>query len=234
MARTPVSDLLQVHRFHLLDVDWSLSLPPFVFLPMASFSAITMPELTIGSTEIREGTSDFTYKVLDKASTNTITLSKGVSAFNSDFWRWTVACLQGNPPKGSILDFLKELGKSLAFMGSVSVPGKRRNMALLHLSGIQPSGLPLIMKNGGPGDIIKAAALMPVAAATAITQVVAGATAGLVDFSIASIPAKVYILVDCLPTRYKPGSDFDAATSAVSIEELDLSFSSFEEFALTA
>jgi phage tail-like protein len=234
MARTQLNDYLLTHQFHLLDVDFSMAVPPWVLWPAAGFSAITMPELSIETEEIREGTSDFVYKVLKQGTTNTITLSKGASAFNSDFWRWTMACLSGRPTKESFGEFLAELGKSAAFLGSTGAPGKRRNMALMHLSGISPKGVALAAAQGGPLDKIKAAAVAPALGVTAAVDVVKNATRGLVDFGISSIPAKVFMLFDCLPVRYKPGSDFDAATSAVSVEELEIAYTRFEEFALLA
>ena len=36
------------------------------------------------------------------------------------------------------------------------------------------------------------------------------------------LPGKAWLLWDCVPTRYKPGSDFDAMSGAVSIAELEV------------
>lgn len=36
------------------------------------------------------------------------------------------------------------------------------------------------------------------------------------------VPGKAWILWDCVPTRYKAGTDFDASSGAVSIAELDI------------
>lgn len=35
-------------------------------------------------------------------------------------------------------------------------------------------------------------------------------------------PGRAWVLYDCIPTRYKAGSDFDASASEVSIQELDI------------
>ncbi len=35
-------------------------------------------------------------------------------------------------------------------------------------------------------------------------------------------PGRAWVLYDCIPTRYRPGSDFDATSSDVSISELEV------------
>ena len=154
MPRGMLSDDLRVHEFHLLDVDWSFSTLPFVLTPTAGFSAITAPELSIDTEEIREGTSDFIHKVLGKGNTNTITLQKGVTPFNSDFWRWTVACLTGRPPdRLSFASFASDIAALATFQGAPDVPGKRRNMLLMHSTGISLEGLKESMNNGSAMDV---------------------------------------------------------------------------------
>jgi len=235
MSRGILSDELRVHEFHLLDVDWSFAVPPFVLFPSVGFSSITAPELTIETEEVREGTDNFMHHVLTKASTNTITLTKGVTPFNSDFWRWAVACLKGSPadPNASLLSFLADLGKAVTFTGAPEIPGKRRNLLLMHMTGISPEGLVQAMETGSGLDMLKGAALFPAAGITAVAESLSSMTQGLLDVGITSIPGKVYMLFDCLPTRYKPGSDFEADATAVSIEEIDICYHHFEEFSLT-
>jgi phage tail-like protein len=230
-----LSDDLRVHEFHLLDVDWNFGIPPFVLFPSVGFTSITMPEMTVETESIREGTDNFMHHVLTKASTNTITLTKGVTPFNSDFWRWTVACLKGTPtdPSANLLSYLADLGKMVLFQGAPDIPGKRRNLILLHATGISPAGLVQSMESGKPDDLFKGAGLFPAAGVTAIAEGLSTLTQGMIDVGITSIPGKVYMLFDCMPTRYKPGSDFDANTTAVSIEELDIAYHHFEEFSLT-
>lgn len=36
------------------------------------------------------------------------------------------------------------------------------------------------------------------------------------------VPGRAWILYDCIPTRYKAGSDFDASSSEVAIQELEV------------
>lgn len=55
-------------------------------------------------------------------------------------------------------------------------------------------------------------------------------TSDLVE--ILRIPGKAWLLHECIPVRYKAGSDLDATSSEVSIQELDIAVSSIEEFSL--
>lgn len=231
MSRDLFSDKLQTYQFHLIDVDPSFSLPPWVLIPSAGFSAITMPEVTIETQEVKEGTDPFVHHVLDKASTNTITLSKGASTFNSDFWRWTMGCLAGNPPAkmGSAAEFFTNLIPTKY----PPIPGKRRNMILMHLTGMSFDGLKEAIKFASGVDAAKAALLMGTSGwVSGASEGLKTMTGGMIDFGISSVVGKVYLLIDCLPSRYKPGTDFDADSSDISIEELDLTYHRFEECSL--
>ena len=52
------------------------------------------------------------------------------------------------------------------------------------------------------------------------------------DF-ITGVPGRMWQLFDCIPTRYKSGSDLDARSSEVSLEELELQPEFFEEVSLS-
>jgi len=43
---------------------------------------------------------------------------------------------------------------------------------------------------------------------------------------------KAYLLYDCIPTRYSLGGDLDANSADVSIAELEVTPSHYEEFSL--
>lgn len=236
MPRPLIDDTLLVHRFHVLDVNPSISVPPFVLWPSAAFSSISAPGMNINVEDIQEGTSDFIHHVLGKATSDTVTFTKGVSTFNSDFWRWTIACLAGNPAAGfSVSSAIEALA---GWKGRI--PAKRRNLMIMHFAPFDLMGLLEEMKNpeasvSGVVGAAKSAALLAVAgAAQGLDKVISMATKGFADIGIEYVPAKIYMLIDCLPIRYKPASDFDAATSAVSFEELEVTCERFEEFALTA
>lgn len=53
---------------------------------------------------------------------------------------------------------------------------------------------------------------------------ISSATAGFIpNFQgFAKVPGKAWILSQCLPTRYKPTSDFDASSGDISISELEV------------
>ena len=46
------------------------------------------------------------------------------------------------------------------------------------------------------------------------------------------VPGKAWLLWNCIPTRYKAGSDFDATSGDVSLSELDVQPEAITEFAL--
>jgi hypothetical protein len=52
------------------------------------------------------------------------------------------------------------------------------------------------------------------------------------DLFALRVPAKAWVLYGCLPTRYKPSGDFDAKSSDISVQELDIEPEEFEEICL--
>ena len=57
--------------------------------------------------------------------------------------------------------------------------------------------------------------------------------AGIGPFEFANrLPARAWLLHGCLPIRYLAGSDFDASSGAVSIQELEVQPEYIEEFSL--
>lgn len=228
MPRLPVDDYLLSHHFHILDVDYSLALPPWVLIPSAGFSSITSPELTVNARDINEGTALFPHPVLGKGTVNTIVLQRGVSPFNSDFWRWIVSCLQGKVQKKPGAELLS----TLPIVGKMYPSAKRRNMMILHMTSMSPSGVAQALKAGGYASA-KAVAFSPFTAFVR-NDAPGGAFGDLLDYGISHVPGKMYLLQGCLPIRYKAGSDFDASSTQVSIEELEIKYFKFEEFAFTA
>lgn len=232
MSRPIYNDKLMTHQFHVIDVDFSLAGPPWVMLPSAGFSEVTSPEVQINTEDITEGTDPFVYKAMMKATSNTITLRRGTTAFNSDFWRWIMAFLMGDAPKDKMI--LEYIAATLTFQG-IPVIAKRRNLMILHFTGMAVEGLAEAIATGSGGIVDKIAASMLLVTggvATAAAQGLSSLTNGFLDIGVTSIPGKVYMLMEAMPTRYKPASDFDATTSEVSMEELDLEFHRFEEFSL--
>ena len=54
-------------------------------------------------------------------------------------------------------------------------------------------------------------------------------TFGPISFGSLQIPGKAWMLYGCIPTRYKGASDFDAMSSDVSVQELEIQPEAIEE-----
>lgn len=77
----------------------------------------------------------------------------------------------------------------------------RRNLVLVHFLPYRPASQ-LLVARGRSAEGISASE--DVAVTSLATR----------------LPGRAWMLYDCLPTRYKPGSDFDATSSNVSVSEL--------------
>jgi len=167
--------------------------------------------------DITEGNWHFRRKVIKKVEVDSITVTRGVTFFDSDFWRWAVASITGNPENNQL---------------SIGGPTPRRNLLLIQFFARNPL-------SGAPGSAIAAAATgliteAGVATVGAVSASVGGLT-GFGPFEFAPrLPAKAWLLHDCIPTRFKSGSDFDAASGDVSIAEIEFAPEMFEEISLTS
>jgi hypothetical protein len=59
-----------------------------------------------------------------------------------------------------------------------------------------------------------------------------GAHTGIGMVDNPRVPFKAWYLKDTIPVRYKPGADFDANSSAISIQELELAPRDIDELGL--
>jgi T4-like virus tail tube protein gp19 len=234
MARSTLSDYLQVYPFWLMDIApiEPLSLP--VFTPTFGFSSIVAPELTLEMEEITEGNSLYRRKVVKRGDTSGITLTRGASWIDSDFYSWATAALKGTtggltspiPGALSLGGVTPRRNLLLVWFFSRNAFGSSAAAAAAILGGVAALGA-AGSAGGGVGSVISSAA-------TAGATAAAGAmTAGPFEFA-ARLPAKAYILKNCLPGRYKPGSDFDAQSGSISIQELDVTMEGFEEISLAS
>lgn len=173
MARAQLTDYLQVGRFHVLDM--SFTIPP-ILLPVYGFKTCSMPEMIANVKSITEGNYEFPRKVYSGAEIGDVTLTQGVSLLNSDFYDWMRKAVIGQrgPKNILIVQFLNSKGKT--FSGS-------------------------------------------------------GAITGGLEF-VARLPGRAWLLKNCRPSRYRPGSDFDAMSQEISIAELTLSIEEMEEYSL--
>jgi phage tail-like protein len=58
-----------------------------------------------------------------------------------------------------------------------------------------------------------------------------GLITGGLEF-VGRLPGRAWLLKNCRPSRYKPGSDFDAMSQEVSLAELTLSIEELQEYSL--
>ena len=235
MARLSITDHLQSHQFQLYDVGSITPTALPVFTPGSSFSSVSMPELQIEMQDVVEGNSLFTKRVIKHAEISALTLSRGATAADSDFYRWFITALYGRPGFFS---------KSRVQIGGVS---PRRDLLLVHF--FRHSPLPavatqavtggLILGATGAGAVLDGIQGVPAAAVGASIAggvvAAAGAFAPVVLTNLAvRLPARAWVLKGCIPTRYKPGSDFDAMSADVSIMELELAVEGLTEVSLSA
>lgn len=231
MARSLFRDYLQVHSFWLLDVApiEGLALP--IFTPLAGFSEITAPGMSFEMYDITEGNWLFRKKVVKKADIDMMTLTRGVTFWDSDFYKWSMAALTGNTSGVNVG------GVQVGGVGGVT---PRRNLMLVHFFARYPGDLAA----GIAGGLITAGAIQSVGAvsggngvntavgAARVAAQAAAASFGPADVA-AHVPARAWMLYDCIPTRFKSGGDFDAKNGDVSIAELDIQPEMIEEISLS-
>lgn len=120
MARPAFTDYLQAFPFWMMD---SAPITPNaapIFNPVLGFSSITSPEITVEQYTIRQANWFFEKHVVQRGSISPFTVRRGVTFFDSDFWRWVNAGLSGNV--------------------AISVGGSsyRRNFVLIHFFARNP------------------------------------------------------------------------------------------------
>lgn len=219
-----LEELLLNHEFHIIDVDVKPPFnPPFVLFPTAGFSAISSPSVSLETTKLVEGTSDYTHPIVTgKAAVEPITLSRGVTMFNTDFWKWISGTIAGKED-GSV-----GLNSNMSFVPSA----RRRNLLLMQSSGLSAEGVAQVISGGNPMERMKATSLMPLAGVAASFGYSASfMDSGVTDIGMIGVPARAYMLYGCIPRSYQSGSGFDAMGFGVSIESLEIEYKSFDLFA---
>jgi phage tail-like protein len=151
LARLTFTDYLQNFPFWLVDIaPIELAAIP-IFLPLSGFSSITAPEIRAEVETIVEGNWHPPRKVIKGATLSSITLTRGVTFFNSDFWRWISAAIHGDT----------EVFQTTRFGLRIGGPTPRRMLMLIHFfarlpfggdAGINPDTPPLA--NIGPFEFL--------------------------------------------------------------------------------
>lgn len=209
MARPRAFDHLQAHKFHLVDVSVSEGGTPIpAFNPVLGFSSITMPEMTAEVETFMEGNNEFPRKVVKGGTVGTITLQRGSLFFDNDFWNWIISSIKGD--------------------GALS---RRRTLVLVQLANIDALSTPGIIIGTGLATAVGTEIGTRPEFNLASTAAVSGGLIGI-GAALQLVPVKTWILQKCIATRFKPGTDFDATSGAVSIQELDIECEFFEQFAL--
>lgn len=214
-----------------------MSLP--LLTPLFGFSTITAPEITAEFQEISEANWIFKKKILKRADVSNMTLTRGVVFYDSDFYRWMMASITGD------MTGIK-WGSLLAIPVGGYTP--RRMLMLVQFFARAPVNLNSTL--GSAATTVVELGLFATGAAMTGGNALSGAiiaglevglTAGLsalgaggaVEFA-ARLPARAWLLHNCVPTRYKVSQDFDALSSQLSIAELELTVEMLEEFSLAA
>lgn len=240
MARNTLRDPLRDSNFWLFDIAPidAISLP--IFLPLTGFNTVSAPEISVETTAISQGNDPYPTHVVKEAGIGAVTLTRGVTFYDSDFWRWITAAISGNT--GGLLE-----------VGGVTY---RRSLLLVHFFRNTPfsTGNARIAGAVGAGAFVATAAALSLDGSVS-NQVAGGVVAAAqlagmagwtqqdtpshlyannIQIPNIQIPARAFLLRDCIPISYRTGSDFDASSGQVSIQELQVQPQYVEEIALAA
>jgi len=238
VARKRLTDFLQDHLFWAFDATSDKGFP--VFNPLFGFSRITAPEIALEVDQFKDGTFLYNRSVVKGGQVSPVLFERAASMFDSDFYEWIIHALHGNK------DFLQ--GSSVGKIANALVTGgrttPRRNLLILQFTRINVGGL----AGGTPTEAATIASVGIILGSTISSLfagggalglgavaggALAGSVAGYGPFEFASrIPGRAWLLHNCLPMRYKAGSDFDASSGQVSLQELEVQPEYVEEFSL--
>jgi phage tail-like protein len=135
MPDARINDLLQTHRFWLIDVVPSSVIPFFVLgSPLYGFSGISAPSIELSTRDVRQMNSMWTDTVYEGGSAGSITLSRGVRANDNSFFEWVKRAMRGGDQVHRTLMLIHYTGMAAetpdlpvpldAWEGVVSVPGR--------------------------------------------------------------------------------------------------------------
>jgi hypothetical protein len=209
-----------------------LALP--IFTPLMGFSSISAPEISIDIHEIQEANNLFSRKVIKRADAGSITLMRAAKWYDSDFYRWVMAALTGDTGgHGS--------GGALAVGG----PTPRRDLLLIQFLSRSPLPSPAAETVASTGLLAIQGAATAVVSDTVNVAALGGGVIGVSQGVVSAlssdygppdfaprIPGKAWILYGCVPSRFKPISDFDALSSDISLSELEVAIEKWDEISL--
>lgn len=214
--RFSLQDRLQTHPFWLMDAAlMDKGLP--VLSPLYGFSSITAPEISAETKDISEGNWIWTTKVLkNRLSVGNITLTRGVTVADIDFYAWIMNAVAGD-------NYLSPAFSPLSRVLNRGSYNPRRDLILLHFFSRDPAG-----------GLIGAGASFAGQLSLDSNFVPELGPVDAVSNAARMIPARAFYLRGCLPVRYKSGSDFDATSAQVSVAELELAVEQMEQILLAS
>lgn len=230
--RLAFQDHLLTCNFWLMDIALVSSGAAPILTPLYGFSSITAPEITIDVQDITEGNWFFKRKVLKRtADVGNITLQRGVTFHDTDFYSWIMNALAGENLISSAST--NAIGR---LFGRKAPFNPRRNLLLLHFFAHNPLQGLLGMAGSVPivgGAIQGIQAGLQGAGALADSLIPNLGPLDSITNVAKLIPARAFTLSGCIPMRYKTGSDFEGSSAQVSIQELELAVESMEQVVLS-
>jgi len=184
--------------------------------------------------DITEGNWYFKKKVIKNADVTNMVLERGATFYDSDFWKWMICGLTG------------DMSMDKFGIGALSLQqgGLTPRRTLLLVQFFSRSPLPLTGAAATAASALTPIAIEALGAsltgnvspAGLLSGAVAGALGALGgQFEVAArIPAKAWLIYGAIPVRYKAAGDFDAMSSAISIQPLELAIEMIEEVSLAA
>lgn len=226
MARNAITDFLSDSNFWLVDVAPIENIASPLFLPIAGFHSITMPEINAEVHDIAVGIGFGHFKVIKGGDVSNVTLTRGSRFFDSDFWNWMMAALTGDTSTPAI--------NFRSGSKSIGGPSPRRDLLLVHFFRNFPLPLGPVPTEAAriASSVAAGAATAGLAGAFGGAQTALFATGAFVD-GVPKLPARAWLMGGCIPVRYKPGSDFDASSGQISLAELEFAIESLEEVSLS-
>jgi len=101
MPRLPSKDYLQNFRFRVVEGDGALGILPN---PVAGFSSVTVPELTVEMTEYRVGNEVWSKKLRGIATVEVSTMIRGIAIGDTVFHDWVMNKVFGRAPYRTTLN----------------------------------------------------------------------------------------------------------------------------------
>lgn len=244
MARTAILDKLQNHKFWLTDIS---SLSPAsipVLNPLAGFTSISAPSMTLQTMKIVQGNNDKDVTLTKGVTYGNITLSAGVGFNKTDFFNWMVATTSGDMDRVNRASFLKNQITNLLNNRDKKFPSSfspRRNLLLIQFfsrsilgtGSLLQSGFESIPRDGGPIENFQdGRGTRNDTFLGRASNVAMGTIFDTINGLQLNLPVRAWLLIGCIPIDYKASQDFSASDASVSIHQLILAPEKFEEISL--